>query len=59
MICIVLHSRYVTDLKLNQHIWPAARGRHNDEMLRLGVWHTPYSFMGVQGLLLASTQNTE
>ena len=29
------------------------------EMIRLGVCHTPYSFRDVQGLLLASAQNTK
>ena len=43
-----------TDLKLSQLIWPAARGRPNVEMIRLGVWHIPYSSRDVQGLLLAS-----
>ena len=37
----------------------AARGRHNDEMIRLEVWHLPYSFRNVLGRLLASAQNTE
>ena len=29
------------------------------EMIRLGVFHIPYSVMDAQGLLLASEQNTE
>ena len=28
-------------------------------MIKLGVWHIPYSFRDVQGLLLASAQNIE
>ena len=29
------------------------------EMIRLGIWHIPYSFRDFQGLLLSSAQNTE
>ena len=50
---------FYSHLKLSQLIWPAARGRRNDEMIRLGVWHIPYSFRDVEGLLLASAQNTK
>ena len=48
-----------TDLKLSQLIWPAARGRRSDELIRLWVSHIPYSFRDVYGLSLASAQNTE
>ena len=34
-LCLCLDA---TDLKLSQLIWPAARGRRNDEMIRLWVW---------------------
>ena len=54
-----LYCLDVIDLKLSQLIQPAAKGRRNDEMIRLGVWHIPYSFRDVQGLLLASAHNTE
>ena len=43
-----------TDLNLSQFIGPVARGRRNDEMIRLGVWHIPYSFRDAQELSLAS-----
>ena len=42
-----------TDLELIQLIWPAARGRRYDDMIGLEVWHIPYSFRDVLGLLLA------
>ena len=40
---LALYCLNTTDLKLIQLIWKPARGRHNDEMTRLGVWHIPYS----------------
>ena len=42
-----------------QHIWPAARGKPYDEMIMHWVWHIPYLFKNVQGLLLALAQNTK
>ena len=53
-LIFALYCLDTPDLKLSQLIWPAARGRHNDEMIRLWVWYLPYSFRDVQGLLLAS-----
>ena len=52
-------SDWIKELYFSQLIWPATRGKCKDEMIRLGVWHIPYSFRDVQGLLLASAQNTE
>ena len=48
-----------TDLYLSQLLWPAARGRHNNELISQALHHIPYSFRDVQGLLLATTQNTK
>ena len=55
----VLYCLDANDLRLSHHIKPAARGRRNGEIIRLGVWHIHYSFRDVQGLLLASVHNTE
>ena len=41
-ICVVLYFINATDLKLRQLIWPAARGRCNDEIIRLGVRHIQF-----------------
>ena len=51
---LFLYCLDASDLKPSQLIWPAARACHYDKMIRLGVRHIPYSFRGVQGLLLAS-----
>ena len=60
MMCIVSYCLDATDLKISQLIWPAARGRCNDKMIRLGVWHILYSFRDVHGLYLSQhgTQST-
>ena len=47
--CIVLSGCY-TDLKLSQLIWSVARGRDNDEMVRLIVWRILY--WGMSRLLI-------
>ena len=58
-ILYVLYCIDATDTKLSQLIWPAVKVRRNDEMIRLGVLHIPYSFRDVQSLSLASEENTE
>ena len=40
--CLMSYVSMLLTLKLDQLIWAAARGRHNDEMIRLRV-HTRYS----------------
>ena len=56
---IVLYCLDATDLKLSEMIWPSAKGKHNDEMIRLGILQISYSFRDVLGLFLASAQNAE
>ena len=41
-ICLMSHVSMLLTLKLDQLIWAAARGRRNDDMIRLWV-HTRYS----------------
>ena len=41
----VFYCLDATNLLLSQLIQSAARGRNNDEMIRLGVWHLPYLLM--------------
>ena len=55
----VLYCLSDTDLRFSLFIWPAARVRCNDKMVRLGVWYIPTLFGDVQGHALASAQNAE
>ena len=43
-----------TDHKVSQLVWRAARGKSNDEILRLGVWQIPYLFREID-LYFAAT----